>query len=530
MKSAHPFTSPLVRWTSKAFVKSLAIAKAVLVALAILALVMLAVPALCDDTTAEPKDAKGFFERGKGHSAKKDYDKAIADYTEAIRRDPKLAEAYGRRAHAYQNKGEYDRAIADSNSALELNKICYIAFYSRGHARTNKGDYDKGIEDLSKAIRLNPKSSRAFYGRGNAYAGKGDYNQAIKDYTEAIRLWPQFAPAYRKRAAAYTKQGEKALAKADRNEAQRLEQAREAGTDSKSADSAGPEQDLAQAMEKAGFRDILRHLRLGGAPLAREILSGEVEQYVRFGSARKARMAMSGQPLERVAAEEKASGHRSSIAARTWCLTNQTVVVPKHNNEKYATDGLLLVACPVPFRMTIRPKSKKTEFSDSLSRLHASWTSDAKMWFLTKEGKLRECRDAEEVLVVEKAKGILYIPEGKTTDLAFLLSLPRSVALSIARQPADFKVDLVFDQLEYQQVLDWGFYRRDKLIEADRNSQTIIDWNSTGAFGVVRDPHYFRPIDVKKPSLVCAVLVSAVLKDKKGKLIASYKRDSEPKK
>jgi tetratricopeptide (TPR) repeat protein len=51
---------------------------------------------------------------------RKDYDKAIVDYTQAIRIAPKFATAYGNRASAYGMKGEYDKAIADLEAALRI--------------------------------------------------------------------------------------------------------------------------------------------------------------------------------------------------------------------------------------------------------------------------------------------------------------------------------------------------------------------------------------------------------------------------
>jgi tetratricopeptide (TPR) repeat protein len=51
---------------------------------------------------------------------KRDYDRAIADYTQAIRLDPNLALAYLSRGAAYGNKGGYDRAIADWEAVLKI--------------------------------------------------------------------------------------------------------------------------------------------------------------------------------------------------------------------------------------------------------------------------------------------------------------------------------------------------------------------------------------------------------------------------
>jgi tetratricopeptide (TPR) repeat protein len=51
---------------------------------------------------------------------KKEYDKAIADYDEAIRLDPKYAIAFNNRGSAWLIKKEYDKAIADYDEAIRL--------------------------------------------------------------------------------------------------------------------------------------------------------------------------------------------------------------------------------------------------------------------------------------------------------------------------------------------------------------------------------------------------------------------------
>jgi tetratricopeptide (TPR) repeat protein len=46
------------------------------------------------------------------------YDKAIAEYTKAIKLDPNDAGAYFNRGIAYGYKGDYDQAIADFEATL----------------------------------------------------------------------------------------------------------------------------------------------------------------------------------------------------------------------------------------------------------------------------------------------------------------------------------------------------------------------------------------------------------------------------
>jgi tetratricopeptide (TPR) repeat protein len=51
--------------------------------------------------------------------AKDDYDKAMLDFTEAIRLDPRSDDAYYRRGVVLFEQGEYDRAIADFGRVIQ---------------------------------------------------------------------------------------------------------------------------------------------------------------------------------------------------------------------------------------------------------------------------------------------------------------------------------------------------------------------------------------------------------------------------
>src|ERR1700759_718818 len=63
----------------------------------------------------DSKRAIAHDNRGVAYWRKRDFNRAIADYDEAIRIDPQSARAYMRRGAAYSGKREYEKSIADSS-------------------------------------------------------------------------------------------------------------------------------------------------------------------------------------------------------------------------------------------------------------------------------------------------------------------------------------------------------------------------------------------------------------------------------
>jgi len=64
------------------------------------------------------------------------YDRAIADFDQAIKLDPKSAIAFANRGWTYLNKREYDRAIADLDKATALDSNLYAAYTGVGRRST----------------------------------------------------------------------------------------------------------------------------------------------------------------------------------------------------------------------------------------------------------------------------------------------------------------------------------------------------------------------------------------------------------
>ena len=181
--------------------------------------------AIADFTAAiriNPKYSSAYTNRGVAYVEEHDYDRALADYNVAIQLDPKDAVAYNNRGVAWKNKGEYDLAIADYNTAIKLDKNYVNAYSNRGVALYRKGDNDRALVEYNTALRLAPNDADVYNNRGISFNEKGDFDRAIADYSEAIRLNPKYAFAYNNRGFAWKNKGEHDLAIADYSEAIRL--------------------------------------------------------------------------------------------------------------------------------------------------------------------------------------------------------------------------------------------------------------------------------------------------------------------
>ena len=107
------------------------------------------------------------------------------------------------RGVSYGNRGQHDRAIEEFTRAIKLNPNHPDTYYDRGIIYDRRGQPDLAIRDYTRAIKINPRFVLAFLNRGNNYLGKKQYDRAIADFTRAIEINPKYAEAYSNRGFVY---------------------------------------------------------------------------------------------------------------------------------------------------------------------------------------------------------------------------------------------------------------------------------------------------------------------------------------
>src|SRR6478609_5042777 len=86
-------------------------------------------------------------------------DAAVAACTRAINSNAgRPSTNYNNRGFVYWRKGDTDRAIADYTEAIRLDPKFAVAYANRGLAHSDKGDTRRAIADYNEAIRLDPKN------------------------------------------------------------------------------------------------------------------------------------------------------------------------------------------------------------------------------------------------------------------------------------------------------------------------------------------------------------------------------------
>jgi len=87
------------------------------------------------------QSAKKYFKSGNTKYHNKDYNGAIADYTNAIEHKPDYFDAYFDRGLAKDNLKKYKEAIDDYTKAIEIKPKDFHAYFNRGTAKFDLFEY-----------------------------------------------------------------------------------------------------------------------------------------------------------------------------------------------------------------------------------------------------------------------------------------------------------------------------------------------------------------------------------------------------
>lgn len=136
---------------------------------------------------------------GMGHfqeDCQKDSLAAVSSFTQAIRLNPKAEEPYYHRANAYAAIRNYEAAVADYTEVIRQNtgKLGFSspAYWNRARAYKKLGEKQKAISDLTQSISSPYTSVDEYLLRGNLYKDLGNKEGAKADYKTAEKLLQEY--------------------------------------------------------------------------------------------------------------------------------------------------------------------------------------------------------------------------------------------------------------------------------------------------------------------------------------------------
>ena len=151
--------------------------------------------------------AVAFNNRGIARMAKRDYDGAIGDFSQAVEFNPTYTKPFNNLGVAYVKKGQYDLAIKAFDEAIKLNPNYAEALANRAGAYSKTRAYDRAVRDYDEAIRVSPDLGSAWSGRCWSRAMLGALQAALEDCDKALGAGTNNAASYDSRGLIYLKMG-----------------------------------------------------------------------------------------------------------------------------------------------------------------------------------------------------------------------------------------------------------------------------------------------------------------------------------
>ncbi|MEL6863330.1 MAG: tetratricopeptide repeat protein [Bacteroidota bacterium] len=169
-----------------------------------------------------PGKAAPYNSLGKTYFDSGNAQQAVFNYNKAIEIEPEEAEFHVNRGAAYGMLNQYDKALADLDEAERIDPEFKNTYLNRSLVHTFIQEYEKALEDHNKYLALNPYNAEIWYERGIIKRRLGNDPEALKDLTEAIRLNDSNGIFFLERAKIYKLQGDVGLARQDAQRAQAL--------------------------------------------------------------------------------------------------------------------------------------------------------------------------------------------------------------------------------------------------------------------------------------------------------------------
>lgn len=260
-----------------------------------------------------------------------------------------------------------------------------------------------------------------------------------------------------------------------------------------------------------------------------------LEAFTRFGSRKAYDQYLRGDAFDRIEVTKASKEHREKLRFRRFTVSLKFRPLVLDDIE---TRGLV-----ARIDLPLRVRGKEPFFDDTkgfsgvLAELHPSEADTLRLAFLTKNGTVQYCTQAEAA-EVRRNKGVLYFAEQANTNLVLIFKDKLDLLKEISRNSTDYRVEMDFCEVCYERPLAWGLFRTDTFLAANWDSQKI--WLDYLLDDKNPQPVYFptaieKENEAKIPELVRATVDSLRIVDRTGTVIGGWyverasKRDAKSK-
>ena len=140
-------------------------------------------------------------------SNRRDYDRALADFTRALELKPKMAGVRQRAGTSLYATKDFPHAVAEYDATIAVDPSS-ANYAMRGNASHDMGDDAKALDDLNEAIRLKPDNAAALGWRTDNIQKTRRYTKQIADLKQLIKIYSDVDTYYITLAHAYRKIGD----------------------------------------------------------------------------------------------------------------------------------------------------------------------------------------------------------------------------------------------------------------------------------------------------------------------------------
>lgn len=158
---------------------------------------------------------EAFYFRGVAYLTRNEYDPAILDLQEALKRDPELRIAHEHLGSAYFLINRFEEALKHLDLAIQFSPASGDAHFYRAGANYKLKKHKEAERDFLKSLELKPGQENFHFAVGHFYSTQEEWAKAIPHYTKVIEINPKNGRAYKFRGRAQEALGLKSEAAVD---------------------------------------------------------------------------------------------------------------------------------------------------------------------------------------------------------------------------------------------------------------------------------------------------------------------------